>query len=162
MQDADSKLFFAINIVCRTGRVCQRRGTALVAMLLSGVKSIAIPVALTSTLAGAVSAAELRDPTRPAWQPPRDDGDVAPVSALELQMLRIDAAQRSALISGQLYRVGDRIGTGSQAATVQKIEVDHVLLSTPAGTRTLHLHAGAFSKHAVRELPARPIKDSGK
>lgn len=124
--------------------------------------------ALLLLLCGEVNAAELRDPTRPGWQAPRRDADQATAAQLELQMLRIDATQRSALINGKLYRVGDRIGSadgagsGSNATIVQKIEVDHVQLATPAGTRILPLHAGAFSKHAVREMPARPIKDSGK
>ncbi len=162
MRDTDTGHVLAHNNACRSGRFCKRRNRVQTSLILAGVMSIAFPIALTSVLTGTVGAAEMRDPTRPAWQPLRDDNSAAPVTSLELQMLRIDAAQRSALINGQLYRVGDRIGAGSQAATVQKIEVDHVLLATPAGTRTLHLHAGAFSKHAVHALPARPIKDTGK
>lgn len=82
----------------------------------------------------AAAADTLRDPTRP----PADlsQGNTAPVaSGPELQSVRISAHQRSAIISGQRVKVGDKLGD----ARIVMITENEVVLKGSSGLQTLKL-----------------------
>jgi|GEM_PF-7045076 len=87
------------------------------------------------------------DPTRPpaAIRQQAPDTDQAAPVALELQSILIGNGRRLALIDGEAYRVGDRVGP----LTVQNIFRDRVVLRGEGGTRILRLTMSAGMKKAA-------------
>lgn len=82
-------------------------------------------------------AASVPDPTRPAalFQTGTAPDAGPPAAALVLQSTLVSPQQRSAIINGQRYRIGDRIGDARLVA----IGPGWVQLSTPAGNARLRL-----------------------
>lgn len=94
---------------------------------------------LATTLAAAPTLARIPDPTRPAvaMPPPAADGATvdAPAPALVLQSTLVSPRQRSAIINGQRYRLGERVGD----ARIEAIGRGWVRLATPTGRQELRL-----------------------
>lgn len=83
----------------------------------------------------AASAEVLRDPTRPPADLSQGNAGVPVASGPELQSVRISAHQRSAIISGQRVKVGDKLGD----ARIVKITENEVVLKGSSGLQTLKL-----------------------
>ena len=83
----------------------------------------------------ACASGELQDPTRP----PADlsPGSAGPLvtSGPQLQSVLISAHQRSAIISGQRFTIGEKLGD----ARVVRIGEDEVILKSGSGLQTLKL-----------------------
>ena len=98
-------------------------------------------LALVTVSAAAVAAGEtsLPDPTRPPESmsavTASAPGEIAAFSEPRLQSVMIGTAGRSAIIGGQRYRLGDRIGD----ARLVKISEGEVVLAGPSGRRTMTL-----------------------
>jgi hypothetical protein len=76
-------------------------------------------------------------------------GAVSPVPADPiLQSVLINATGKSAIISGQRYKLGDKVGE----ARLIGIAESEVVLKTPDGTQTLRLFP-----HVGRRLPAGEV-----
>lgn len=88
-------------------------------------------------LGGPAAASGVPDPTRPAVAPVMGEVDDASTERppLVLQSTLVSPRQRSAIINGQRYRVGDRVGD----ARIEAIAPGSVRLSTPAGRAELRL-----------------------
>lgn len=92
---------------------------------------LALALALAATAAAAVP-----DPTRPAVFPRPSLAQGAPVAAaLVLQSTIVSPTQRSAIINGRRYRIGDSVGD----ARLEAIGPGWVRLATPAGRSELRL-----------------------
>lgn len=87
--------------------------------------------------AAAAGGAAWVDPTRPPQRFQAATGEqAAPAEAdLKLQSILIGSGRRLALIGGNAYRVGDRLGS----LTVHNIFRDRVVLKGEGGTRILRL-----------------------
>ncbi|HUW29967.1 MAG TPA: hypothetical protein VMV97_15340 [Sulfuriferula sp.] len=100
-------------------------------------------------LAPSTSAADaLQDPTRPPAElsmPQGGAGALAP-SGPQLQSVQISARQRSAMISGQHVKVGDKIG----AARVVMITENEVVLKGGNGLQTLKLFPDVGKRLIIR------------
>lgn len=81
------------------------------------------------------AAAPVPDPTRPAIPPRVVASDDAPAAVLVLQSTIVSPQQRSAIINGQRYRLGDTVGD----ARLEAIGPGWVRLSSPAGRSELRL-----------------------
>lgn len=100
---------------------------------LATVLALALALALA---AGSVLAASVPDPTRPAILRQAEAAPGAePRAGLLLQSTLVSPRQRSAIINGQRYRIGDRIG----AARIEAIGPGWVRLATPTGPSELRL-----------------------
>lgn len=101
-------------------------------------------LAASLLLATAASAAgEVPDPTRPAISAPvvTDASESAP-APMVLQSTLISPQQRSAIIDGRRYRIGERVGDARLAA----IEPGVVRLSGPMGNSELRLSYSISSR----------------
>lgn len=92
-----------------------------------------LPLIALVGLLGAAS--PVPDPTRPAMAPPVGASDEPPASVLVLQSTLVSPQQRSAIINGQRYRLGDTIGD----ARLEAIGPGWVRLRSPAGSTELRL-----------------------
>ena len=75
------------------------------------------------------------DPTRPAIAPRVVADAAAPVAVLVLQSTLVSPSQRSAIINGQRYRLGDAVGD----ARLEAIGPGWVRLRSPTGSTELRL-----------------------
>jgi hypothetical protein len=95
---------------------------------------------VAAALAGLLGAAgPVPDPTRPAIAPRPSTTEAAPVAALVLQSTLVSPRQRSAIINGQRYRLGESVGD----ARLEAIGPGWVRLRGPMGSTELRL---SFSK----------------
>jgi len=104
-----------------------------------------LPAALLAGLAGllamgrgaAAGGPDWVDPTRPpaSVRQTAHAGGGVEQKALHLQSILIGKGRRLALIGGEAYHVGDRVGS----LTVQSIFRDRVVLRGDGGTRVLRL-----------------------
>jgi len=83
----------------------------------------------------ATAAEVLRDPTRPPADLSQGNTGAPVASGPELQSVRISAHQRSAIISGQRVKVGDKLGD----ARIVMITENEVVLKGSSGLQTLKL-----------------------
>ena len=120
---------------------------------MSSVTQLRWSCLLGAVLAGSLSAApteDLADPMQPLHQiieaEPQAAPDAPPVS-WEVQGIRIDRHHRSALINGQVARVGDIV----DGATIIKIENDSVTLQSGTEPSTLRL-----LKHEIKQRSRVP------
>ncbi|HAN54908.1 MAG TPA: hypothetical protein DCQ77_01305 [Betaproteobacteria bacterium] len=99
------------------------------------IRCIAIVAFLFTPLACAMDA--LQDPTRPpaVLSMPQGSAEILAPSGPQLQSVRISAHQRSAIISGQRVKVGDRFGD----TRVVMISENEVVLKGSSGIQTLKL-----------------------
>lgn len=81
------------------------------------------------------AAAPVPDPTRPAIAPLAAAGEATPVAALVLQSTLVSPSQRSAIINGQRYRVGDPVGD----ARLEAVGPGWARLRGPTGSTELRL-----------------------
>lgn len=81
------------------------------------------------------AAAPVPDPTRPAIPPRPTAADAAPAAALVLQSTLVSPTQRSAIINGQRYRLGDTVGD----ARLEAIGPGWARLRSPTGSTELRL-----------------------
>jgi hypothetical protein len=97
---------------------------------------------------GAAAASAVPDPTRPAiaLPAPAADDSVAPAAALVLQSTLVSPRQRTAIINGQRYRAGDRIGD----ARLEAIGPGWVRLATPTGRTELRLSYSSMTRPVNR------------
>lgn len=99
---------------------------------------VPVLVALVVGIAGLPASATtvVPDPTRPAVMPvaPAGPGD-APAAALVLQSTLVSPRQRSVIINGQRYRLGERVGD----ARIEAIGAGWVRLRGPTGATELRL-----------------------
>lgn len=79
--------------------------------------------------------AAVPDPTRPAIAPRVVAADAAPAAALVLQSTLVSPSQRSAIINGQRYRLGDTVGD----ARLEAIGPGWARLRGPTGSTELRL-----------------------
>ncbi len=84
---------------------------------------------------GGLVGAGVPDPTRPAIAPRVEATSAAPAAALVLQSTLVSPSQRSAIINGQRYRLGDAIGD----ARLEAIGPGWVRLRSPTGSTELRL-----------------------
>ena len=97
----------------------------------------------------AAGEAALPDPTRPpegmvTFSAP---GAMPPSLEPQLQSVLTGAAGRSAIIGGQRYKLGDRVGD----ARLVKISENEVVLSGPGGRRTMKLFVPVKTRVADRD-----------
>jgi MSHA biogenesis protein MshK len=122
------------------------RAAGLVVLFLASLSALAEP---------------LPDPTRPppGWAESAPDM-AATVSGPILQSVQISAAGRTAIINGQLVRVGQKIGD----ARVIRISEDEVVLKGGTGMETLSLFPGVQKKPVFAETRAdgkrRPARNN--
>jgi hypothetical protein len=90
---------------------------------------------LVAAALGGLVGAGVPDPTRPAIAPRVAATAVAPAAALVLQSTLVSPSQRSAIINGQRYRLGDAIGD----ARLEAIGPGWVRLRSPTGSTELRL-----------------------
>jgi MSHA biogenesis protein MshK len=113
------------------------------------VACLAAAVAALGITASVLAAgdAALPDPTRPPPEAMLPVPGAVPLVPAEpvLQSVLINAAGKSAIISGQRYKLGDKVGE----ARLIGIAESEVVLKTPGGTQTLRLFP-----HIGRRLPA--------
>ncbi len=89
---------------------------------------------LVAAALGGLVGAGVPDPTRPAIAP-RGAATAAPAAALVLQSTLVSPSQRSAIINGQRYRLGDAVGD----ARLEAIGPGWVRLRSPTGSTELRL-----------------------
>ncbi len=93
-------------------------------------------VLLLASVAGLLgAAAPVPDPTRPAIASRVASTEAAPAAALVLQSTLVSPQQRSAIINGQRYRLGDALGD----ARLEAIGPGWVRLRSPTGSTELRL-----------------------
>ena len=101
---------------------------------------LALALALFAVASMSSAFARVPDPTRPAIAMPAPaaagatSADAAP-PPLVLQSTLVSPRQRSAIINGQRYRLGERIGD----ARIEAIGPGWVRLATPTGRQELRL-----------------------
>lgn len=83
----------------------------------------------------AAAAEVLQDPTRPPAGLSQGNAGAPVTSGPQLQSVRISARQRSAIISGQRVKVGEKLGD----ARVVMISENEVILKGGSGLQTLKL-----------------------
>lgn len=88
----------------------------------------------------------LRDPTRPPADLTQGNAGVPVASGPELQSVRISAHQRSAMISGQRVKVGDKLGD----ARIVMITENEVVLKGSSGLQTLKLFPDVSKRIILR------------
>ena len=86
-------------------------------------------------ISAAAQAESLPDPTRPPVGLEATSASVAAPSGPLLQLIRTLDGRRTAVISGQVVRVGGKVGD----AVVARIDEDRVILRGPTGMVTLKL-----------------------
>lgn len=92
---------------------------------------------LAVAFAGVLSPAQaLQDPTQPPQM--RETADAAPAAASRLQSVLISSGRKIAVIEGQSYQLGDRVG----AARIVRISETEVVLRSGAQTEVLQLLPG--------------------
>ena len=98
----------------------------------------------------AAQADALPDPTRPAvgWNASAQAQPIS--SAPQLQAIRIQGQQRSALISGESVHIGSKIA----GATITRIDEDRVWLRGPHGVQQLKL----FPEVEKQNIPAPSLQ----
>lgn len=101
---------------------------------------------LLLTLALTANAADLRDPTRPGWQPPRPTAATDQPVGNPLTAIIIGPQKRLALINGRYVAVGDRVGD----ARLTQIAFDYVVLRSASGERMLRLTPPLASRSAAK------------
>lgn len=98
--------------------------------------AVRFAVAAAALLAiGLATAATVPDPTRPAVMPVAAATGQAPAAALVLQSTIVSPRQRSAIINGQRYRLGEAVGD----ARIEAIGTGWVRLRGAAGATELRL-----------------------
>lgn len=102
--------------------------------------------ALLLALSATATAAELRDPTRPGWQPPRPTAATDKPTGNPLTAIIIGPQKRLALINGRYLAVGDRFGD----AKLTQITFDYVVLRSASGERMLRLTPPLDSRSAAK------------
>jgi hypothetical protein len=98
--------------------------------LVAAAFSLALALVAAPAAAGAVP-----DPTRPAVMPTTTSAESAPVAALVLQSTLVSPRQRSAIINGQRYRLGAKVGD----ARLEAIGAGWVRLRGATGATELRL-----------------------
>lgn len=107
---------------------------------------ILLSTLLLASAATALQAAELRDPTRPLWQPASSEPAAAKPVGNPLTAIVIGAQQRRALIGDRYVQVGDQVGD----AKLIRIDFDSVVLRNAAGERVLRLTPVLDSRSAAK------------
>lgn len=90
---------------------------------------------LAAVSAPALAGVAVPDPTRPAIPARQEAGAEAPAAALVLQSTLVSPRQRSAIISGQRYRLGETVG----GARLEAIGPGWARLRGPGGAIELRL-----------------------
>jgi MSHA biogenesis protein MshK len=118
-------------MVVRMSQFCAERVLMLIALAM-------LALAISATAATTGNAA-LPDPTRPPDSviaaSNAAPGEIAAFAEPQLQSVLIGTNGRSAIIGGQRYRLGDRVGD----ATLVKISEAEVVLAGAGGRRTMSL-----------------------
>lgn len=94
------------------------------------------------------AAEALQDPTRPpaALSMPQGSAAALAPSGPQLQSVQISAGRRSAIISGQRVRLGDKVGD----ARVVRINENEVVLKGGSGLQTLQLFPNVDKRVIIR------------
>ena len=125
----------------------QRTNHRLLQSVTWTLLSVAVGVAL------AAGESVLPDPTRPPdgliGLPAT--GEPAVPAEPRLQSVLIGSAGRSAIIDGQRYKVGDRVGD----ARLVKISENEVILTNSGGRQTMRLFPSVKKTSPERATPAR-------
>ena len=110
--------------------------------------SLLATVLLLAAAASTAQSGVLNDPTRPAnaYLTPTAEATVTAASRLTSVMIPEHGGRRSAVIDGQILRVGEKLGD----AKLVNVNETSVVLSGPAGRETLYLIPDVNKTHAVR------------
>lgn len=101
----------------------------------AAIRAAVFAAVAAATFAATCAFASIPDPTRPAVMPAAATSDEAPAAALVLQSTIVSPRQRSAIINGQRYRLGEAVGD----ARIEVIGTGWVRLRGAAGTTELRL-----------------------
>lgn len=102
-------------------------------LLILSTRSLALTAALMAS--SATWAARVPDPMRPAVPIASSDPEATVPPALVLQSTLISPTQRSVIINGRRYRLGETVGD----ARIEAIGPGWARLSTPSGRTELRL-----------------------
>ena len=111
--------------------------------------AFALGLALGAAPACAAGRAAVPDPTRPAVFIPAGgdaDADAAPAASRQLQSTLVSPRQRAAVIDGQRYAEGDRLGD----ARILSIQAGVVRLRGPDGDSELRLSFSPVTRPVSR------------
>lgn len=116
--------------------MCKRRYNSSMSLGIALCTIFALPVL-------AFAAGEVPDPTRPAISVPfaADASEDVP-APMVLQSTLVSPLQRTAIIDGRRYRIGERVGD----ARLTSIEPGVVRLSGPTGSTELRLSYSTSSR----------------
>lgn len=109
--------------------------------------AFALGLALAAAPACAAGRAAVPDPTRPAvFIPAEGDADASPAASRQLQSTLVSPRQRAAVIDGQRYAEGDRLGD----ARILSIQAGVVRLRGPDGDSELRLSFSPVTRPVSR------------